>query len=206
MRSIGVSEGQLRVVAGHFPDATRFSANGGNAQGQFSVRRPGLGIFAKSHPVIAGQLNFDHVSLRIVPTFQDFWKALKPEDFVNTDEFGNRFMTFGAGTASGDSSFTCTGTLTKGINREKDVNASPRNLEQLPVDILTELRLIDLDLGFRLLRKWRFFDDGLRIRRHVIVIEQRPLAGRHGVRMRRFVDFGLGLRCRRRIDPCSRPR
>ncbi len=146
---IGVSEGQLRVVAGHFPDATRFSANGGNAQGQFSVRRPGLGIFAKSHPVIAGQLNFDHVSLRIVPTFQDFWKALKPEDFVNTDEFGNRFMTFGAGTASGDSSFTCTGTLTKGINREKDVNASPRNLEQLPVDILTELRLInDLYVAF----------------------------------------------------------
>ena len=71
-------------------------------------------------------------------------------------------------------------------------------------DFLGDLRLgfgRGLDLGFRLLRKRRFFDDGFRIRRHVIVIEQRPLAGRDGVRMRRLVDFGLGLRfcCWRRF-------
>ena len=34
-------------------------------------------------------------------------------------------MTIGAGTAEGDTSATCSGTLTKGINRNRDVDADP---------------------------------------------------------------------------------
>jgi hypothetical protein len=52
-------------------------------------------------------------------------------------------MTIGAGTAEGDTSFTCSGTLTKGINRQRDVEATATTLEQLPVGIFEETRLIN---------------------------------------------------------------
>lgn len=49
----------------------------------------------------------------------------------------------GAGTADGDTSFTCTGTLTKGINRGNDVTVPPVNFERLPIGALDEIRLIN---------------------------------------------------------------
>jgi hypothetical protein len=147
---IGLNNGKVTVVAGDFPDATRFDViGGGNAQRQRTVRRPGLGIFAKSHPAVLSALVFDHTSIRITPTVQDYWRSLRPMDFVNRDEFGNFFLTMGAGTGTGDTSASCAGTLTKGINRERDVTARPTNLEPLPVDFLTEMRLInDLFVAF----------------------------------------------------------
>jgi hypothetical protein len=138
---IGLMQGALTSVSGKFSDATRWRF-GGNRQGQFRPRTPGVGIFAKSHPVVA-PLNFQHVSIRITPTFQKFWQELKPNDFVHLDEYDNYFMTIGAGTAESDASVTCSGTLTKGINRERDVEIDPTNLEKLPLDSLDELRLIN---------------------------------------------------------------
>ena len=109
---------------------------------QLRLRTPGVGIFPKSHQVQA-PVNFQHVSIRITPTFQDFWRDLKPNDFVNIDDYGNYFMTIGAGTAEGDTSAACSGTLTKGINRERDVDTPPTNLEKLPLNAFDELRVIN---------------------------------------------------------------
>lgn len=62
---------------------------------------------------------------------------------VKIDEFGNLFMTYGAGTADGDSSWTCMGTLTKGINRANDWEVTPVQLEPLPLSSSEEVRLIN---------------------------------------------------------------
>jgi hypothetical protein len=62
---------------------------------------------------------------------------------VHLDEYGNHFMTIGAGTAEGDTSATCSGTLTKGINRARDVHTAPTNLEKLPLNASDELRVIN---------------------------------------------------------------
>lgn len=138
---IGVAPDGLRSVAGEFPDATRWQRAGGNAQRNLRVGSPGVGIFAKSH-MVRTPLNFQHISIRIAPTFQDFWKNQKPADFVNRDEFGNYFVTMGAGTAEGDSNALCLGALTKGINRSNDVGVRPVNLEQLPISQFDETRFI----------------------------------------------------------------
>jgi hypothetical protein len=138
---IGRSSDGLRSVAGDFPDATRWHQVGGNPQGNLRVRAPGVGIFAKSH-MVRTPLNVQHISIRITPTFQDFWKQQRPADFVNRDEFGNYFTTMGAGTADGDSNVLCTGALTKGINRTNDVGVKPVNLEQLAVSQFDETRVI----------------------------------------------------------------
>lgn len=144
---IGPKDGTLTSIAGTLSDATRWRT-GGNFQGQFQLRRPGVGIFAKSHEVQA-PFNFQHASIRVTPTFQQFWRELKPADFVNVDEYGNFFMTIGAGTADGDTSASCSGTLTKGINRERDVDAIPLHLEKLPLPALDEIRVInDLYVSF----------------------------------------------------------
>jgi hypothetical protein len=135
-------DGSVRSVVGEFADATRWHAFEGNQQRNLRLSTPGTGIFAKSHTVQA-PITYQHVSLRITPTFQDYWRGLKPADFVNRDEFGNYFMTIGAGTAEGDTSLFCLGALTKGINRDKDVSARPVNLELLPVGPLEEVRLIN---------------------------------------------------------------
>jgi hypothetical protein len=138
---LGHSFSGLAAHTGQISDATRWTTFG-NRQRQLQLRTPGVGIFAKSHAVLE-PITFQHVSIRITPTFQDFWKDLKPADFVNRDEFGNYFMTIGAGTAQGDSSIFCTGALTKGINRNRDVAEQPVNFEQLPVGPLEETRLIN---------------------------------------------------------------
>jgi hypothetical protein len=139
---IGVADDGLRAAVGAFPDATRWQPIVGNVQGNLRLSTPGVGVFVKSHTVVE-TITFQHTSIRITPTFQDFWKKLKPVDFVNRDEFGNYFMTIGAGTAEGDSSISCLGALTKGINRTRDVSERPVNLEQLPVSPLEEVRLIN---------------------------------------------------------------
>lgn len=146
---IGLGAGRLLSVAGQFPDASRWQPIDGNRQGNLRVRTPGVGIFAKSHSVQV-PFNFQHVSIRITPTFQQFWRDLMPTKLVNLDEYGNYFMTIGAGTADGDASISCSGTLTKGINRERDVDTAPVNLESLPVGPFEELRLInDLNVYFQ---------------------------------------------------------
>ncbi len=139
---IGVNGAGLLSVSGQFPDATRWIARDGDRQGRLSLRTPGVGIFVKSHQVQA-PLNFQHLSIRVTPTFQSFWRDLKPNDFVQRDEYDNIFMTIGAGTAEGDTSATCSGTLTKGINRNRDVGADPIRLEKLPLHAFDEIRLIN---------------------------------------------------------------
>lgn len=138
---MGLQDGGLAAVVGQFDDATRWFT-GGNRQWQLAPRTPGIGIFAKSHTV-QFPLNFQHISLRVVPTFQTFWKQMKPAAFTNRDQYGNYYMTVGAGTAEGDTSLSCTGVLTKGLNRDRDVNAPPVVLEELPLDALEETRLIN---------------------------------------------------------------
>ena len=139
---IGVSGAGLLSVSGQFPDATRWVTLDGDRQGRLSLRTPGVGIFVKSHQVQV-PFNFQHLSIRITPTFQSFWRDLKPNDFIKRDEYDNYFMTIGAGTAEGDTSVTCSGTLTKGINRQRDVDVEPIRLEKLPLHALEEIRLIN---------------------------------------------------------------
>ena len=138
---IGLRNGSLHMVSGGLSDATRWTFSG-NRQRQQSMRNPGIGIFAKSHAVRT-PLDYQHISIRVVPTFQGFWRDLKPSDLVNQDEYGNYFMTIGAGTADGDSSLLCSGTLTKGINRLRDVALSPVHFEQLAVGVFEETRIIN---------------------------------------------------------------
>jgi hypothetical protein len=139
---IGVAHDGLRSAVGSFPDATRWHPVVGNAQGTLRVSTPGVGIFAKSH-LVRSPLNFQHISIRITPTFQKFWRERRPADFVNRDEFGNYFMTMGAGTADGDSNLFCIGALTKGINRTNDVAVRPVNLEQLAIGQFDETPFIN---------------------------------------------------------------
>ena len=139
---VGVGAAGLLSVAGQFPDASRWIGIDGDRQGKLSLRTPGVGIHVKSHQVQA-PFNFQHLSIRITPTIQGLWRNLKPNDFVKRDEYGNYFMTIGAGTAEGDTSATCSGTLTKGINRERDVDANPIRLEKLPLHAFDEIRLIN---------------------------------------------------------------
>jgi hypothetical protein len=150
---VGNSPAGLSADAGTFDDATRWDATlakvfwsakepygFASRQRNLQMRNPGRGIFAKSHAVTAA-MTFQHISIRIAPTFQDYWKNLLPSYPVHQDQYGNYFMTIGAGTADGDTSIFCTGTLIKGINRDKDVTVPPIKLEKLPVGTLDEIRL-----------------------------------------------------------------
>jgi hypothetical protein len=130
---IGVRDGSLAVVAGEFPDATRFLPFAGNPQFQLSVRNPGIGIFLKSHWAVEGISLYKHFSLRIVPSNQAFWHAFDPSGFFPRDVFGNHFMTLGAGPGPNDTSITCSGTLTKGRNRDRDVLERPSSLHAYPI-------------------------------------------------------------------------
>lgn len=138
---IGLRGEAISSVVGQFSDATRFALFD-HKTGQLSERRPGRGIFAKSHAVMLG-LTAQHVSLRIVPSYPKFWEPLLPNFLIHRDEYQNPFFTIGAGTGNGDTSIFCTGTLTKGINRPSDVEIRPVQLEALPVDALEEIRLIN---------------------------------------------------------------
>ncbi|MFM8532791.1 MAG: hypothetical protein ACKOEC_04285 [Acidimicrobiia bacterium] len=88
-------------------------------------------------------LTAQHISLRITPSYPEFWQSILPNYLQQRDEFRNPFFTIGAGTADGDTSIFCTGTLTKGINRPTDVAIAPVQLELLPVSAMDEIRLIN---------------------------------------------------------------
>ena len=139
---IGASAAGLLSVAGQFPDASRWIAGGGNQQGQAQVRNPGVGIFLKSHWAFEGVPTFKHFSIRIVPSAQAFWRGTDPSGFLPEDVYGNRFMTLGAGTGPDDTHLGCSGTLTKGKNRNRDVIEAASSLDQYPVSRSHESEVI----------------------------------------------------------------
>ncbi len=130
---IGVTPFGLTSTSGQFPDASRWQPVGGNRQGQAQVRNPGIGIFLKSHWAFAGVSTFKHLSIRIVPSAQDFWRRTDPSGFLPEDVYGNRFISFGAGVGPDDTNLSCSGTLTKGTNRDRDIIEKPATLDQYPV-------------------------------------------------------------------------
>jgi hypothetical protein len=135
---LGVGQAGLLSVAGQFPDASRWLPIWGNRQGQRSVRNPGIGIFLKSHWAFEGLATFKHFSIRVVPSAQAHWMKTDPSGFFAEDVYGNRFMTLGAGTGPDDTSLGCSGTLTKGKNRDRDVLEKPATLDQYPIDLRRE--------------------------------------------------------------------
>ena len=125
---IGLRDSELASVVGEFPDATRWSALRGNAQGQQAVRRPGRGIFGKTHLAIEMTQNlarFRHVSIRVVPHDQERWLNLPDLQLPGTDQFGNRYFTLGAGSDGTDTNSSCAGTLKSDLNRPNDVGKPP---------------------------------------------------------------------------------
>jgi hypothetical protein len=130
---VGVGAAGLLSVAGQFPDASRWQPIDGNRQGQGQVRNPGIGIFLKSHWAFEGFATFKHLSIRIVPSAQAFWRKTDPSGFLPEDVYGNRFMSLGAGTGADDTHLGCSGTLTKGKNRDRDVIEKPSSLDRYPV-------------------------------------------------------------------------
>jgi alpha-tubulin suppressor-like RCC1 family protein len=163
---IGNGTGSLKSVSGPFAAATRFNATRVNVSSSSSEprgfgddlggsgqRKPGVGIFVKSHavPEWSGGVfprALQHTSIRVTPTFPKYWDPLLPPLYlldVRIDEFENPFFTIGAGTGTGDTLTLCIGsaTLTKGINRDRDVNAAPVNLEPMPISLLEEIRLVN---------------------------------------------------------------
>lgn len=125
---IGRRGNHLTAVVGDFADATRWSGLRGNAQGQLAPRRPGVGIFAKTHLAVE-PFPFDlarirHVSIRVAPTNWQSWVE-KGVEFKGTDEFGNGYFTLGAGSDSTDTTLRCSGTLVSGINRTNDYLVPP---------------------------------------------------------------------------------
>ena len=141
---IGLGAAGLTSVAGQFQDATRWTMDGGNRSHQLAVRRPGMGIFLKSQDALFKGLIAQHNSVRIVPFNQD-WLASRPElqappGLDATDGFGNRYFTLGAGLHDGsDAALNCGGgNLTKGINREGDIDKPVKALRKLPVAHVSE--------------------------------------------------------------------
>jgi len=153
---IGVGEAGLLSVAGQFPDATRFSSAGGNAQLQFAERKPGRGLFLKSHLAVTDGNNlirYRHLSVRISPHNQERWRFQSP----NTDTFGNWYFTIGAGPTGGDTTGACSGTLMGGVNRSSDFNIAPYDpLETLTYEAANEDALIEA-----LLNRFRAYDNDL---------------------------------------------
>jgi alpha-tubulin suppressor-like RCC1 family protein len=142
---IGLREGALTAVVGDFADATRWRALSGNAQGQQSVRLPGIGLWLKTHNAQEPLPTFQHISIRVTPFDQD-WLNRNAATFENCqplsncvplgrDVYGNRFFTIGAGAGTGDTNAQCSGQLTKGFNRPNDVRTPPTSpLKEMPVD------------------------------------------------------------------------
>jgi hypothetical protein len=147
---IGVRDGKLHVVAGEFPDATRFSVSVGNRQGQMAVRKPGIGIFAKGHPVSPVPY-YMHTSLRITPEnplpwlahprfgrhFRTYVDPLGGEQPA-VDVYGNPSLTIGAGPHSpdgGDTTMFClfNSILESNLNRPLDQKTPPAFQQRLVV-------------------------------------------------------------------------
>lgn len=144
---IGLRSGELTAVVGEFSDATRFGARGGNRAGQLTVRRPGVGIFAKTHLALqlpGDLLRFRHVSIRVVPEDQALWLNERNAELPGVDEFGNRFFTLGAGPDGADTTVQCGGTLKSDLNRSNDVGTPPWDpLEKLAYHAANENSIIN---------------------------------------------------------------
>ena len=136
----GLKDGELASVATEFQDATRWTVDLGNRSGQFAVRRPGMGIFLKSQDALTPFLIVQHNSVRVVPIDQDWLAAQASLDSGETDGFGNRYFTLGAGLPDGaDTGATCGGgNLTKGVNRPGDITKPVKALIKLPVAPVSE--------------------------------------------------------------------
>lgn len=143
---IGRVGSKVAAVVGDFLDATRFGVySGGNVQGQLTVRRPGMGIFAKTHLALEtpGDLaRYRHVSIRVVPRDWQYWLEQGIE-LRGTDAFGNGFFTLGAGLNDDDTSLFCEGTLISKLNRPADYLTPPKDaLEDLPYPTAVETQII----------------------------------------------------------------
>jgi hypothetical protein len=143
---IGQGAGDLKALAGDFSDATRWDATlapvgvglyeprgFGDGSGSLQTRRPGTGIFVKSHlaeDILFGMIRYRHLSVRVTPHDQVAWTPYLAQP---KDPFGNRFFTFGAGPIGGDTAWSCNGTLVAGVNRQNDVAVPPLD----PLELLT---------------------------------------------------------------------
>jgi len=145
---IGMRNNSLTAVVGQFADATRWAALKGNVQAQLSLSRPGMGIWLKTHNAFEPMELYQHASLRVTP-FNQKWLLENAQRFetcsdsqscvpLGIDDFGNRFFTIGAGTASSDTALRCAGFLTKGLNRPNDVRTPP---DAPPIELPIDLRL-----------------------------------------------------------------
>ena len=143
---IGLRDAELTSVVGEFSDATRWSALRGNAQNQQAVRRPGQGIFGKTHLAIEMPQNlarYRHVSIRVVPHDQERWLDTPNLQLPGTDQFGNRYFTLGAGSDGTDTNASCSGILKSDLNRTNDVGKPPWDpLESLAYPLGVEDALI----------------------------------------------------------------
>jgi alpha-tubulin suppressor-like RCC1 family protein len=148
---IGIKGESIAAVAGNFSDATRFSLFD-TKTGQLSERRPGVGIWLKTHDVLVTSIQ--HASIRVTPADQE-WLINNRAKFetcagtqqcvpIERDGFKNYFFTIGAGSGSDDTNPLCNGILTKGYNRPNDVRKQERQpLTQLLVDPRFEPILIN---------------------------------------------------------------
>jgi len=150
---IGSTDTGITAVVKPFANATRFGASYGafstvssaevmtgfgdrvGASAQFS---PGIGIHMKAHTIF---FDLSHMSIRVVPTRQEYWKNRLGGAMSNTDTFGNHFFTFGAGPGASDAG-ACSGTLTSERNRTNDAGAYAWRLEKLQYSPFLEDQLI----------------------------------------------------------------
>jgi hypothetical protein len=109
-------------TSGHDRNAAFPNPQGRNA----TVQQPETGIFAKGHDVFFG---YSHVSVRIVPKNQSFWRQQLPRLFVNPLG-GLWFATLGAGPSIPNS---CDGFLASTPNRGADVKNPHTHLRRLGV-------------------------------------------------------------------------
>lgn len=149
---VGNGAATVKGVAGDFPDATRANATRvsvspgyyeprafGDPIGASAQFNPGIGLHMKAHSVASA---FSHMSLRVVPTRQEYWKTRLGIEMRNADIFGNYFFTFGAGPGSSDAG-ACSGTLVSDLNRTNDVEAYAWRLEKLQYSPFLEDQLVD---------------------------------------------------------------
>jgi hypothetical protein len=128
----GWSSAPAVMVANETPvAATSWPFAAGAPDASNSSILPGVGVFAKAHTIIEFPV-FRHVSIRIVPRDQDFWRQREPDIFKEFDVQTERYFgTIGAGLPTGDTGVSCSGVLTSDFNRQMDVQREARAFERL---------------------------------------------------------------------------
>jgi len=155
---IGRRGSVIAAVVGDFADATRWSALRGNAQGQLSFRRAGIGLSLKSQ-MAKPPFPIYHTAIKIAPINQAWladWYLRHTELVQQKDEFGNLFMMLGAGLPNGqDTASNCAipglEPLVSDYNRDGDVGKPVIKWTRLPIAERDEFRAIAslLDLNER---------------------------------------------------------